>query len=219
MSPPPDFNGKGLAEPIRLMFAATGAPFKEVRYSFEMVAGGPPKRAEFDAAQASGAFPMGQVPVLEVTKGGRTHKVAQSKAISRYVAGQLGLLGASAEEAADIDSLVEVVNGDLMPASNAAKTPEERAKFVAEALPKHLATLEKLLGDKFAYGGKLSYADIMLYHLATHTHLPSPWGAGDPATLAAIRASPKVAAIVANVAALPGVAAWEAGRAARGEVF
>jgi glutathione S-transferase len=200
------------------MFAAAGAPFKEVRYAFEMV-NGAPKRDEFNAAQAAGAFPMGQVPVLVVAKGGKEHKLCQSKAIGRYVAAQLGLLGASAEEAADIDSLVEVVNGDLMPASNAAKTPEERAKFVAEALPKHLATLEKLLGDKFAYGGKLSQADVVLYHLATHTHLPTPWGAGDPATLAAIRASPKVAAIVANVAALPGVAAWEAGRPARGEVF
>ena len=202
------------------MFAATGAQFKEVRYGFEMVAGGPPKRAEFDAAQAAGAFPMGQVPVLEVSKGGRVHKVCQSKAVARYVAGQLGLLGASAEEAADIDSLVEVVNGDIMPASNATKTPEERAKFVAEVLPKHLATLEKLLGDKFAYGGKLSQADVVLYHLATHTHQPNPFGnPGNPEALALIRASPKVAAIVANVAALPGVAAWEAGRAARGEIF
>ncbi len=110
--PPSDFNGKGLAEPIRLMFAAAGAPFKEVRYAFEMV-NGAPKRDEFNAAQAAGAFPMGQVPVLVVAKGGKEHKLCQSKAIGRYVAAQLGLLGASAEEAADIDSLVEVVVGEM----------------------------------------------------------------------------------------------------------
>ena len=106
-----------------------------------------------------------------------------------------------------------------MPASSAAKTPEERAKFTAEVLPKHLATLEKLVGEKFAYGGKLSQADVALYHLATHAFLPNMWSPGNAEAIAAIKASPKVGAIVAAVAAIPGVAAWEAGRAARGEVF
>jgi len=91
---------------------------------------------------------MGQVPVLVVEKGGKTHRVCQSKAVGRYVAGQLGLLGATPEEAADIDSLVETVYGDIVPANNNAKTPEDRAKFLAEVLPKHLATLEALVGDK-----------------------------------------------------------------------
>jgi hypothetical protein len=40
------------------------------------------------------------------------------------------------------------VYGDIVPANNNAKTPEDRAKFLAEVLPKHLATLEALVGDK-----------------------------------------------------------------------
>ena len=46
------------------------------------------------------------------------------------------------------NNLVESVYGDIVPANNNAKTPEDRAKFLAEVLPKHLATLEALVGDK-----------------------------------------------------------------------
>ena len=48
---------------------------------------------------------------------------------------------------------------------------------------------------------------------------PSLFGPGNPAASALVKASPKIAAIIANVAALPGVVAWEAGREARKEPF
>lgn len=173
---------------------------------------------EFAAAQAAGAFPMGQVPVLEVTKDGKTAKLAQSKAIARYVAGVTGLLGATPELSADIDSVCELV-GDISKDSGDAKTEEDKAKFMAEGLPKKLATLEALLGEGFAVGGKLSQADVFLYHLATHALGPSAFGPGNPPAQEALKASPKVGAIIRAVAANNGVAAWEAARSSRGEAF
>ena len=78
-------------------------------------------RAEFDALKAAGALPMGQVPVLVSRAGAKTTSIAQSKAVARYIAGKVGLLGASAEEAADIDSVCETIV-DLANANAAAKT-------------------------------------------------------------------------------------------------
>ena len=70
-----------------------------------------------------------------------------------------------------------------------------------------------------AYGGKLSQADVVLYHLATHALQSNMFGnPGNDAAIQAIKASPKVGAIVAHVASLPGVAAWEAGRVGRAEL-
>ena len=180
-------------------------------------------RAEFDAAKAQGLFPMGQVPVLVSTAGGKPTTVCQSKAIARYLASKTGLLGASAEEAADIDSVCEAIV-DLQQASGNASDDAKREAFLREKLPTTLATLEKLLGSGFAVGGKLSQADVFLYHLATWFFEPTPWTteAAKPTNASAkalVHASPKVAAIVAAVKALPGVAAHEAGRAARGEAF
>ena len=95
---------------------------------------------------------------------------------------------------------------------------------VREKLPTTLATLEKLLGEGLAVGGKLSQADIFLYHFATCFFEPNlrtseaakPFNASAKAL---VHASPKVKAIADAVAKIPGVAAHEAGRAARGEAF
>ncbi len=171
-------------------------------------------RPEFDALKASGALPMGQVPVL-VSAGS---KICQSKTIARYIAGKTGLLGATAEEAADIDSVCETIV-DLANAANAAKTDEEKAAFLATKLPDTLATLEKLLGAGYSVGGKTSQADVVLYHAAHYLWAANIWSPGNAAASALIKASPKIAAIIANVAALPGIAAWEAGREARKEPF
>ena len=210
------FAGKGLAETSRLMFFATNTPFSDVRYPMDVKTF---SRPEFDAAKASGAFPMDQVPVLVVKKAGKEYRLCQSKAVARYVAGATGLAGSSAEEAADIDSVCETVV-DLSNASSQAKDEDAKKKFLEETLPKALAYFEKLLGAGFSVGGKLSQADIVLYNFATHYFSPSAFNnGGNPAAAALVSASPKVASIVATVKALPGIASWEAGRAARAEPF
>jgi glutathione S-transferase len=166
---------------------------------------------EFVAAQDAGTFPMGQIPMLEVTKGGKTVKLVQSNAIARYVAAETGLLGGSGEEAADVDSVVELVR-DLKAKCDAAKDDAGKEAFI-NTTTKLLGYLEKLVGGGFAVGGKLSLADVYLYHFFTIRV------AEDEKAQAVLQAHPKVAAVVAATAAVPGIAAWEAGRAARNEKF
>jgi glutathione S-transferase len=172
-------------------------------------------RPEFDALKAAGAFPLGQVPILEVNGT----KLFQSKAIQRYIAGKTGLLGATPEEAALIDAVCESVFDMKSIISDAKDDAAKEA--VAGKLADSFKALEGQLGeDGFAVGGKLSLADILLFYFATcgnASNLFNP--AGCPAAIAAAKASPKVAKIIASVAANENVAKWEAGREGRNERF
>lgn len=51
-------------------------------------------------------MPLGQMPILEVD-GKRVH---QSLAVSRYLAKQVGLVGADAWEDLQIDTVVDTIN-------------------------------------------------------------------------------------------------------------
>lgn len=209
------FNGKGLAEVSRLLLAVADKAFTDSRFPLERKEGGGFIRPEFDAAKASGAFPMGQVPILRVTEGGATTVLSQSKAIERYLAGATGLMGASALEAAQIDGVGELlvdVRGKLM----AAK--DDAAKDAAfAALATALGHLEKYIaasGSGFLVGSKLSLADVQLY-----AFFQNYYEAERARAHACLAAAPHTAALVARVAALPAIAAWEAARPSRGEVF
>ena len=162
---------------------------------------------------------MGQVPILTVTTAsGTPSTICQSKTIARYVAAKTGLLGSTPEEGADIDSVCEAVI-DILNSNSNAKDDAAKASFLSTTIPTALANFDRLLGDGYAVGGKLSQADVYIYHLATWAFSPNLWGPGNVPASDLLKANGKVAKIVATVAALPGVAAWEAGRAARNEQF
>ena len=202
------FDGRGLGEVSRLIFAATGTQFKDTRLPIAFNAPGtPPTWPEFQALKATGVLPYGQVPTLVVDGGA---PIAQSKAIERYLAHALGIAG-SGLAAARLDSVCEAV-ADIKTKYNAAKeNAEKKAAFMVEAA----ALLASIAAQREAAGiASVTYADIVLYHLLKH------WvsDAGDAAALASA-APAGIHAAVALVAANAGVAAWEAGRAARKEIF
>jgi len=156
---------------------------------------------------------MGQVPLLKL-EGGAV--LCQSKAIERYVAAALQLNGANPVEAAKIDAVGELL-ADVRTKLNGAK--DEAAKAAAlDFLGKALGYVSAFLaaaGSGFTVGAALSLADVQLYSFAHH------FNAGElkERVAAAIAAAPAVAALVAKVGAIEGIAAWEQGRAARGETF
>lgn len=203
------FNGKGLAEVTRLMFVATGTAWTDTRFPISKNADGTWLRPEFEAAQAS--FPMGQVPVLKT--GGAT--LCQSKAIERFVASALKLNGASAVEAAHIDAVGELLT-DVRTKINAAKDDAGKDSAI-EFLGKALGYISAYIAASGGGGvvSTLSLADIQIFAFATY------FNAGElrQRVAAAIAAAPLVAALVAKVGANAGIAAWEAGRGARGEAF
>merc|ERR1719454_2164648 len=100
------------------------------------------KRPEFDKAKEEGLLvpSMGKLPVFEV--GGV--RVGQSKAIERFVAKKVGMMGADDIEAFQIDALCCNVI-DIKEAYNKAKAAggdnkeEAQKTFVSEKLPEMLA--------------------------------------------------------------------------------
>jgi len=160
------FNGRGRAEGIRLVFAEAGIPFEDKRWESK----------DFQASLKS-KVPFGQMPVLEIGKEGKM--LAQSAAISRYVARLGGLYGANDLEAAKVDQVFECAERDLgAPLSAAAFSRDEKAKaemlqkFWSVTAPQYLSSLEKLLaqnnkGNGYFVGNSATLADIHFYNLAS----------------------------------------------------
>ncbi|CAF3668299.1 unnamed protein product [Adineta steineri] len=155
------FNLRGFAEVSRLIFAAAGEKFEDVRYEREQW---PEHKAE---------MPLGQMPVLEVDGV----KLPQSAAIARYLAKQFHLAGKDNFEQAQVDAVVDTIY-DLLKAfmpsrreQDEAKKEELTKKFFSEELPKHLQNLETLAklygkGGHFFVGNQLTWADLLFQNFA-----------------------------------------------------
>ena len=152
------FNGRGLAETSRLIFAAAGQKFEDVRF----------EREQWPAIKPT--TPLGQVPVLEVDGV----KIPQSTAIARFLAKRFNLAGKTDVEQAQVDVVVDTIQ-DLFHAflpiireQDETKKKELIAKFVGEDLEKHLKNLETLgklysNGGQFFVGNSLTWADLMCH--------------------------------------------------------
>lgn len=135
------------------------------------------KREEFNADKAAGKMEvsMGKVPILEVGD----LRLPQSKAIERYVAKKLKLMGSSLEEEAMIDAVAEHVR-DINEAYNRKglrfmKDEEKKAelekKWFEEELPDFLSRLNAALpGQSFAVGETVSLADVAIFKLLKDTY-------------------------------------------------
>ncbi|CAJ1416137.1 unnamed protein product [Effrenium voratum] len=207
------FDIRGLAENTRILFAvgqqAYEDAYEDVRLSLTF---GTPgdfstiQRPEFDAMKAKGELDvsLGKVPLLEVDGA----KVGQSKAIERFVATQLGLMGSSPVEAAQIDQLGETVRDikDAYQKVRGTQGEEEKKKamdkWFAEDLPNWCKLAEKSLpgSGPFLVGAKPSLADVLFYTL-----LLAPGGFFDntEGAKAAFQACPKLKAALEGVDALP----------------
>ncbi|XP_011265518.2 glutathione S-transferase [Camponotus floridanus] len=142
---------QALAEPIRFLFSYGGTEFIDYRFD----------RADWPKIKPT--MPFGQVPVVEVDG----KKIAQSVAISRYLAKQYGLAGKDDWESLEIDSTVDTIH-DLR-ANIAAyhyednKTAkEEKLKRAKEIVPYYLERLDAQVQKNGGYfvGGALSWADF-----------------------------------------------------------
>jgi len=213
------FDIRGLAEITRWLFKVSKTEFKDTRLSLTFGVPGDfstIKRPEFDEMKAKGELDvsLGKVPLLVVDGA----KMGQSKAIERFVAKEVGLMGSTAVEFGHIDQLTETIR-DIKDAYNAAKRTvgdeEKKAavdKFFAEGLPEWVAKTEKSIppGDgPFLVGGKISYAD-----LAWYMFLASPKGFFDnvEGAKAAFQSSPKMKAAMEAVGENPELKAWIAER-------
>jgi glutathione S-transferase len=154
------FNLRARAELIRLIFAATGRSWNDIR---------------IDVAQWPEYKPkmlLGQVPVLELPDG---TQIPQSLSIARYVARETGLAGKDNLESAKIDAVVDtqrdmndVFHTKVLFEKDENKKAQELDKFLAGDLFKYVEQLMNLkkaysIDTKYFVGNKLSWADLFVY--------------------------------------------------------
>eukprot|EP00927_Polykrikos_kofoidii_P052971 TRINITY_DN47043_c0_g1_i1.p1 TRINITY_DN47043_c0_g1~~TRINITY_DN47043_c0_g1_i1.p1 ORF type:complete len:244 (-),score=29.76 TRINITY_DN47043_c0_g1_i1:68-799(-) len=213
---------KGLAEPIRLVFAVGGVPFEDVRVSYEEVA----------AMRAAGRLPFGQVPVLEID--GVTY--GQSVALLRWAGRQSGLYPNGLE--LKIDSVLEAIadvnkqlgpqwyknalgrhptSGALLESTKLTPTLEVAVQngLINDILPGRLAFLERCLQESdgpFCCGSQLTIADIQLYAMLTGI-LDGTYCEGVPASV--LDACPRLRTLVKHVDNHPRVSEWNAQRVSK----
>lgn len=153
------FDARGRAEVSRLIFAAAGQKYEDIRLTGEQWGAEKPKT------------PNGQLPVLEIDG----KKYSQSIAIANYLAKEFGFYGKTTEDGLKIDQVVQTAADFLAAASKSYFEKDEAKK--AELLknvkeveaPKYLAFFEKLLkesGTGHFVGSTLTLADINFYDLA-----------------------------------------------------
>jgi glutathione S-transferase len=194
------FNGRGRAELARLIFAAAGQQYEDVRY------------AQDQWPAHKGEFHFGQLPALEVDGT----KVAQSAAIAHFLAVQFGLAGKTPVDTFKVHAMAETVRDLGEPLGKIMfEKDEERKKKLREeyetTLKNFLEKFESHLkgaSGGFLVGGALSYADLALYNtlfninnvlgrdvVASHPHLAKHYQA--------IAAHPHIAAYLAKRAQTP----------------
>ncbi len=89
------FDARGLGETCRLLFKAAGQEFEDYRYPL-LIKDGQVTRTEWDADKSKYIYQ--KIPVLEIDGG--KYKIAQSKAIERFLAHRFNMLGGNDIEAA-----------------------------------------------------------------------------------------------------------------------
>jgi glutathione S-transferase len=149
------FNLRARAEVSRLILAAAGVEYEDVRVDFSRW------------PEMKPSTPFGQLPILEVDGA----KLCQSKTIARYLANKYGLAGKTDLEKAQVDMVADCIDDIYTPTirffseKDQAKQTELKEKFQKETLPTQIALLEKLLkanrnGDGYFVGDSLTWVDI-----------------------------------------------------------
>ncbi|CAL8111109.1 unnamed protein product [Orchesella dallaii] len=161
------FNIRGLAEPIRMVLHYGGVKFEDVR---SPLPGWPPKMSESDKDK----YRWGQVPCAVIDG----KELYQSATITRYFAGQCGLIPADPYLAALCDEYVDVQRDIMIAWAPAAFAPTAAKKrllcddIYRLTKPRFLDVFEKIIkgssSGKHLVGDKMTWADIHMAYAFDH---------------------------------------------------
>jgi len=164
------FNLRGLAEPIRYMFAYLGIDYEDKR--IEM--GEEWNNIKSDVILYHQDYPWGNMPVLKEDD----FVLSQSHAIVRYLGLKYNLGGANAQENAKCDEYMDAVKDylfqffPLFREKDESKKQEIKEKIIQEVpekyFPKFCKDLEEN-GGEFIVGKKVTYADFVVFHYFSQT--------------------------------------------------
>ncbi|KAI8496575.1 hypothetical protein Bbelb_258740 [Branchiostoma belcheri] len=184
------FNVRGRGELIRLLFAAGGIPYEDVRIEWD-------KWPELKSKT-----PMGQVPTLEVDG----QLICQSMAIARFVAREAGLLGKTSVDQARADMLLDggmdlgKLFTEMVMEKDASKKAEKKKEFGEKSLPPFLALYEGFAGGNgYFVGDSLTWADIAFFNMMDFITAEYP---------SALDGYCNLNKVVDNVKTNPGIAKW-----------
>ncbi|XP_035661528.1 hematopoietic prostaglandin D synthase-like [Branchiostoma floridae] len=186
------FKHWGRAGVLRLLFAAGGIEFEDVRIDRET------QWPDFKPTT-----PMGQLPILEVDGT----IICQKRAIGRMIAKKAGLAGKTPLEEARIDMIVdgladmETIFAGLYREKDEKTKLENMKKFAGETLPMFLNNFEKLASSSGHFvGDVLTWADVDFFAMVffAKDHLPY-----DPLTGYA-----NLTKVIDNVTSNPRIAEW-----------
>uniref|UniRef100_A0A914VBI2 glutathione transferase n=1 Tax=Plectus sambesii TaxID=2011161 RepID=A0A914VBI2_9BILA len=186
-------NMMGRAEHIRLIFAQAGVEYDDNRLTQE------------EWAAFKSKTPFGQIPVLEVDG----KMLAQTGAITTYLAKQFGLNGKDDWEAAKIQQLnggIEDLIVQVIPwfrEQDPEKKKELADKLVADHVTPWLQRYEKFLTDNgtgYFVGNSVTQIDLgLLQFMGLFSHVLCP---------ETFKKFPELCKFMERIASLPNIAAW-----------
>ncbi|KAH3881108.1 hypothetical protein DPMN_005030 [Dreissena polymorpha] len=138
------FDGKGRGEIIRLVFSAAGKNFEDHRVKGE------------DWPKFKPETPLGQMPVLTVTKGGKKSLLCQSGTIARSLAREFGLGGQGSEEQQLVEEVFDTV-GDVHTAAFKfyfEKDEKSKAAAKTDVVDNHIPRLGNYISKRMKEYGK-----------------------------------------------------------------
>ena len=193
------WNGRGRAEVIRLMLAATGTDYDEAVPGFPGVTH-LSEKAHMDHLRAEGCLPVDQVPLLCIDG----LRLSQSRAIVRYLAAKNELCGdGTPEQAVRCDMVAETLRDWHLIFEfglNGYEPSPVQLDTLRTANAKYLPRLERVLrenGTGLFVGKQLTYADILalevLEEISPHETLDQ---------------YPCLRQLHVHVSSLPRIAAW-----------
>lgn len=179
----------GRAEPIRLLFALANVPYTNTGVT--------------NWPELKPKTPLGQLPVLIERDDAGERQIAQSAAILRHLARVFDLYGADEVHKTQADFIADTAfdwRGKFAPVQFAAIYRTEQSvidKYWVD-VPATLALFDRLLGDNDYYAGKsATFADVLVFDtLDSHVRLKAE----------SLADYPRLAAFVARIRAVPGIA-------------
>mmetsp|Transcript_1468 Transcript_1468/g.4146 ORF Transcript_1468/g.4146 Transcript_1468/m.4146 type:complete len:273 (+) Transcript_1468:34-852(+) len=211
------FEVQGVVETLRHVMALGGIEWTEEKwpvdfskFAKEGIRGAAPA---FAKAQEDGTLDANLLRAPVCIIDGQPG-LGQSKALERYMARRLGLMGSTEMEAAQIDAVTEHVRDIKDKYQKAKGDKETKAKFFATEMPEFMQKMEKAVkllpgSGPALVGSGLSLADVSLYVFLVDFFT-------DKAdAMASIDKCPRLKASVSAVAADPKITKYRATRTAK----
>ncbi len=201
------FNGRGRAEIIRWLLAMGNMEYENVRLTQD----------EWPNVKPTAVFE--QLPMLEYDGV----KLAQTRAICRFLAKKAGLAGKDDIEQCRVDMIIDHVYDffeDMfrtIAVKDEVTLAENKKKFIEEKLPKFIRLCTKVLkenGNGFFVGNAITWADIeVALFLSVFTDPTDPmmskyFSAISEERVKALEGQSELCQLIEKVKALPQIKAW-----------